>query len=155
MAPLVTHFSWIFAANLYPIIKVLCAKAPGHQQEQCWAIPDNTSQIFKLLNINWKKTTASSDPSYLRVSLSDGQTGGSLAADHTSQTSLVLHNAVGDAHLAAQGRQEQHNLEEIMFSQTYLLVISSQFRNGFPKLSGTLLNIKTSLSQIWGFPRQR
>ena len=42
---------------------------------------------------------------------SDGKAGGGLPSAHSSQPGLVLDNAVGDAHLPAQGGQEHHQLE--------------------------------------------
>lgn len=41
-----------------------------------------------------------------------GQSGAGLAAHQTSQTCLALHNAIWYAHFAAQGGQEEHQLQE-------------------------------------------
>lgn len=43
----------------------------------------------------------------------NGEACGGLAPADTSKTGLVLHDAVGDAHLAAQGGKEQHKLEGV------------------------------------------
>jgi hypothetical protein len=43
--------------------------------------------------------------------IGDGQATCSLSANNTSNTCLVLHNAIGDTHLPAQGRQEQDELK--------------------------------------------
>jgi hypothetical protein len=39
--------------------------------------------------------------------IGDGQATCSLPANNTANTSLVLHDAIGDTHLPAQGGQEQ------------------------------------------------
>jgi len=46
----------------------------------------------------------------LLVDLDDGHAGGGLPVDSAAETSLVLDDAVGHAHLSAQGGQEQNNL---------------------------------------------
>ena len=52
--------------------------------------------------------------------LSEGDTGAGLATDQTTETGLVLDDAIRDSHLAAQGRQENDQLK-----QTISLLVSS------------------------------
>merc|ERR1712080_585817 len=47
------------------------------------------------------------------VNVSDGHAGGGLPPTDTSQPRFVLHNAVGDAHLPAEGWQEHDKLDRI------------------------------------------
>ena len=46
----------------------------------------------------------------LLVHVNDGHTRGGLAVSNAAQPGLVLDDAVGDTHLAAQGGKEQHHL---------------------------------------------
>jgi len=48
-----------------------------------------------------------------RLNTSDGHAGGGLPASDATQPRLVLDNAVGHAHLTAQGGQEQNKLQRI------------------------------------------
>jgi len=48
----------------------------------------------------------------LGIDIGDGNAGSGLAANNPSKASLVLDNAVGDTHLAAQGGEEQHQLKK-------------------------------------------
>jgi len=45
--------------------------------------------------------------------LSEGDTGAGLATDQTTETGLVLDDAIRDSHLAAQGRQENDQLDGV------------------------------------------
>ena len=48
----------------------------------------------------------------LRVDLCEGYGGACLPVDQAPQPGLALDDAVGNPHLAAQGRQEDHELED-------------------------------------------
>jgi len=47
------------------------------------------------------------------LNLGDGHASGGLPSGNSAESSLVLDNAVGDSHLAAQGRQEENKLDGI------------------------------------------
>merc|ERR1719474_1084976 len=47
------------------------------------------------------------------LDLGDGHTAGSFAPSHTTKSGLVLDNAVGYTHLAAQSGQEQNKLDRV------------------------------------------
>ena len=49
---------------------------------------------------------------HLRVDLREGHGGARLPVDQAPQPGLALDDAVGDPHLAAQGGQEDHELED-------------------------------------------
>ena len=46
----------------------------------------------------------------------DGEAGGGLPPAHAAQPGLVLDDAVGDTHLAAERGQEHHQLETVYFN---------------------------------------
>ena len=51
-------------------------------------------------------------PVHLRVDLCEGYGGARLPVHQAPQPGLALDDAVGNPHLAAQGRQEDHELED-------------------------------------------
>lgn len=57
---------------------------------------------------------------HLRVDLCEGHCGAGLPVDQTPQPGLALDDAVGNPHLTAQGRQENHQLEDSISSREYL-----------------------------------
>ena len=56
-------------------------------------------------------------PLHLRVDLCEGYSGACLPVDQAPQPGLALDDAVGNPHLAAQGRQEDHELEDSISSR--------------------------------------
>jgi len=48
-----------------------------------------------------------------RLDVSDGEAGAVLPASHTTEASLVLHDAIGNAHLAAKSGEEENELDGI------------------------------------------
>ena len=80
-----------------------------------------------------------------RVDVGQRQTRGRLPVHHTSQASLALHNGVGHSHLAAQGRQEQHDLKT--WHQ-----VSHFIYKGDGWVS--ILQLCTFLSPLWFFPHR-
>lgn len=58
--------------------------------------------------------------------ISNGNAGSLLPPHYHTEPRLVLHNAVGHAHLAAQGRHEQHNLKQDTAVYPYIYRLQSQ-----------------------------
>ena len=52
------------------------------------------------------------------LDVGDGDAGGGLPARDAAEAGLVLHDAVGHAHLAAKGGKEQHDLEKTKMIST-------------------------------------
>ena len=51
------------------------------------------------------------EESDLATYVGDGETSASLPAGNAAQTGLVLDDAIGNSHLAAEGREEENELE--------------------------------------------